>query len=112
MLLWNNRPILGVLRSLIAAFLAFGLLASDVEIALADSSLFPKQINYQAKLTDAANIALADGAYNIAFRLYTSPASATTTNIWEELHNTAGTRITITNGPSPRCSVASPRLRT
>ncbi|OGZ05555.1 MAG: hypothetical protein A2845_04190, partial [Candidatus Lloydbacteria bacterium RIFCSPHIGHO2_01_FULL_49_22] len=64
----------------------------------ADSSLFPKQINYQAKLSDAGNIAIPDGAYNVAFRLYTTPSSATTTNIWEEMHNTAGTRIAVSNG--------------
>ena len=36
-------------------------------------SNFNEQINYQGKLTDATGATVADGTYNIAFNLYTSP---------------------------------------
>src|SRR3989338_2773969 len=98
MLMWNNDTFVVKLRGLIAIFLLVGMLATDVESALAATSLFPKEINSQAKLSDATNVTVPDGTYNVAFRLYTTPVSATTTNIWEELHNTAGTRIQVTNG--------------
>ncbi|MBU1449029.1 hypothetical protein KKF45_04285, partial [Patescibacteria group bacterium] len=55
------------------------------------------QINYQGKLTDANDVAVEDEDYNITFRLYTSPTSATTTNIWEEERINAD-KVTITNG--------------
>ena len=98
MSLWNHRPIFGIARVLLACFLTFGMLVTDINLAFADTSLFPKQINYQAKLSDLANIAIPDGNYNIAFRLYVSPVSATTTNIWEEMHNTVGTRVPAASG--------------
>ena len=55
------------------------------------------QLNYQGKLTDATNLAVPDGTYNMAFRLYTTSVSATTTNIWEEVR-TGGNRVTVTKG--------------
>lgn len=41
-------------------------------------------INYQAKLTDASNIPVADGDYNLRFRLCTDNASPCSTPIWAE----------------------------
>ncbi|KKU77849.1 MAG: hypothetical protein UY04_C0050G0005, partial [Parcubacteria group bacterium GW2011_GWA2_47_7] len=76
--MWNNDTFVVKLRGLIAIFLLVGMLATDVESALAATSLFPKEINYQAKLSDATNVTVPDGTYNVAFRLYTTPVSATT----------------------------------
>ena len=58
---------------------------------------FNPQINYQGKLTDANDVAVEDEDYNITFRLYTSPTSATTTNIWEE-ERIGADKITVNNG--------------
>ena len=68
-------------------------------IDVASAASFNKQINYQGKLTNSSNAAVADGVYHMTFRLYTSPTAATTTNIWEEDRSTElGDRVTVTNG--------------
>ncbi|MFH1170763.1 MAG: tail fiber domain-containing protein [Candidatus Vogelbacteria bacterium] len=56
------------------------------------------QINYQGKLTDASNVAVADGNYIMQFRLYTSATGATTTNIWEEIRTATGDKATVASG--------------
>ncbi|HEY4490273.1 MAG TPA: hypothetical protein VJC12_03435, partial [Candidatus Paceibacterota bacterium] len=67
-----------------------------VEEALA---AFNQQINYQGKLTNSSNVAVADGTYHMMFRLYSTLTGATTSNIWEEDRSTvAGNRATVTNG--------------
>src|SRR5258708_2776112 len=77
---------------------ALGNAPSIAPEALAATSNFNKQINYQGKLTTPANVAVADGSYYMTFRLYTTLTSATTTNIWEEIHQVAGDKIQVTNG--------------
>ncbi len=55
------------------------------------------EINYQGKLTNTANIAVADGTYNMRFWLLTSPSIATTSAVWtEEL--TGGDMVQVTSG--------------
>ncbi|KKU77770.1 MAG: hypothetical protein UY04_C0052G0015, partial [Parcubacteria group bacterium GW2011_GWA2_47_7] len=65
-------------RKIISGFLILSFFVAPVQSALAATSLFPKEINYQAKLSDATNVTVPDGTYNVAFRLYTTPVSATT----------------------------------
>ena len=84
-------------RKPLAGITILGFFLAPFQTTLAATSLFPKEINYQAKLTDATGVAVADGAYNVTFRLYTTPVSATTTNIWEETH-TGANRISLTGG--------------
>jgi hypothetical protein len=55
------------------------------------------QINYQGKLTNASNVAVADGVYNMRFWLLTSPSSATTSALWTE-SLTGSDRVQVTNG--------------
>ncbi len=49
------------------------------------------QINYQGKLTDSSDVAVADGNYSIVFRLYTVASGGS--NIWSETQTVA-----VTNG--------------
>ena len=58
-------------------------------------SAFNPEINYQGKLTNASNVAVADGDYNMEFKLYT--ASSGGTAIWTETL-TLTNRVTVTNG--------------
>ncbi len=65
-------------------------------IAQAD---FNAQINYQGKLTNSSNVAVADGTYHMRFYIYNTTGGATTSNIWTEDRSTAlGDRVTVTNG--------------
>jgi len=60
---------------------------------------FNQQINYQGKLTNASNVAVADGVYHMRFWLLTSPSTATTTAVWSEDRSTAvGNRVTVRSG--------------
>ncbi len=59
---------------------------------------FNKEINYQGKLTNTSNVAVADGNYIMKFRLYTSATGATTTNIWEEIRTATGDKASVSNG--------------
>ena len=61
------------------------------------SAAFNQQINYQGKLTNASNVAVADGTYHMRFALYTVASAGS--SIWSEDRSTAtGDRITVTNG--------------
>lgn len=53
------------------------------------------QINYQGKLTDSAGDAVADGDYDIVFKLYTVASGGTA--IWTESH-TGANDVTVTDG--------------
>ncbi|MFZ2252681.1 MAG: beta-propeller fold lactonase family protein [Minisyncoccia bacterium] len=55
------------------------------------------QMNYQGKLTNASNVAVADGTYNMRFWLLTSPSIATTSAIWTE-SLTSANKVQVTNG--------------
>ncbi|MCR4286312.1 MAG: hypothetical protein NUW00_05440, partial [Candidatus Kaiserbacteria bacterium] len=55
------------------------------------------EINYQGKLTNASNVAVADGTYNMRFWLLTSPTIATTSAIWTE-SLTSTNKVQVTNG--------------
>jgi hypothetical protein len=54
-------------------------------------------INYQGKLTTPANVAVANGQYNMRFWLLTSPSIATTSAVWTETL-TGSNRVPVTNG--------------
>ncbi len=55
------------------------------------------QMNYQGKLTNAANVAVADGTYNMRFWLLTTPSIATTSAVWTE-SLTGTSKVQVTNG--------------
>ncbi|MEI6494906.1 MAG: hypothetical protein WCO03_02475, partial [bacterium] len=82
-----------VTRSLVRVSLAVVLLI------LATFSLsfaaFSHTINYQGKLTGSNNIAVADGNYNLTFRLYTTSTGGSP--VWTETLTTTNT-VNITSG--------------
>ncbi len=58
---------------------------------------FNKQLNYQAKLTNASNAAVADGSYHMFFRLYDALTGGNA--VWfEDRSQQAGDLIPVTNG--------------
>ncbi len=68
-----------------------------VKTAEAATSNFNKQVNYQGKLMTNANIAVADGVYNMRFGLYTTATGGAP--VWNEDRSAAvGDRVTISNG--------------
>ncbi len=61
------------------------------------SANFNEQINYQGKLTNSSNTAVADGLYHMKFRLYTQAVGGS--HIWEDDRSAVvGNRINVTNG--------------
>jgi hypothetical protein len=61
------------------------------------ASNFNKQINYQGKLTNTANVAVADGVYHMRFALYTTLTGGAA--IWsEDRSSAAGDRVTVSSG--------------
>jgi hypothetical protein len=62
---------------------------------LTTTAAFTKQINYQGKLTNSVGSAVANGAYDMEFKLYT--ASTGGSAIWTESRNGAN-QVTVTSG--------------
>jgi hypothetical protein len=59
---------------------------------------FNEQINFQGKLTDANNLAVPDGYYNIEFKLWTHPTSTSASYlVWTETA-TGSNKIQVSNG--------------
>lgn len=54
-----------------------------------------QQINYQGKLTDSSNVTVADGLYDVVFKLYT--VSSGGSPIWTETR-TGGNQVQVTSG--------------
>ena len=59
------------------------------------NAAFNRQINYQGKLTNSSNIAVADGLYTVEFKLYTQPTGGSA--IWTET-NSGANRVQVTGG--------------
>ena len=78
------------LTGIFVFFLILGSFLSSVTEAAVN-----QQINYQGKLTDASSVSVADGTYNIKFRLYVD--SSTTTPLWTELRESSN-RVQVTSG--------------
>jgi hypothetical protein len=55
----------------------------------------PYKINYQGRLTNSSGTAMADGSYNMTFRLYSAASGGTAT--WTEVRDTTN-RVTVTGG--------------
>ncbi|HET8575308.1 MAG TPA: hypothetical protein VFM02_04030, partial [Candidatus Paceibacterota bacterium] len=54
----------------------FGAVLFSVFLSLASASFTPT-INYQGKVTDASSTAVANGSYDVTFKLYTVPTGGT-----------------------------------
>lgn len=58
---------------------------------------FNPEINYQGKLTNNSNVAVADGQYHMRFRLYTAVTGGTLVHL-EDRSNVVGDRVSVANG--------------
>ena len=84
-----------ITRIIVTTFLLLLLGVSVLLPIFASAQQFNQQINYQGKLTDAAGLAVANGPYQMVFRLYTVSTGGAA--IWTE--TLSGTnRVTVTNG--------------
>ncbi len=67
----------------------------EVEFSSDAQAAFNAQINYQGKLTNSSNVAVADGTYNMEFKLYDALSNGNL--LWTETR-TGGNKVTVTNG--------------
>ena len=67
---------ISIITILITSVVVFGISNTFAQ------SNFNKEINYQGKLTDSSGVAVADGLYDMEFRLYTAPSGGSP--IWTE----------------------------
>ena len=74
-------------RGLVVVLLLFPFISAQ--------SAFNPEINYQGKLTNADNVAVVDGAYNIEFKLYSVSSGGLA--LWTETL-TGENKVTVTNG--------------
>ncbi|MES2985513.1 MAG: hypothetical protein V4686_00100 [Patescibacteria group bacterium] len=82
-------------KKFLKTFLILGLFLMCFTAYSVVYAAFNPQINYQGKLTDASGNPVANGTYNIEFKLYT--VSSGGSPIWTETR-TGGDKVTITNG--------------
>lgn len=80
---------------LIFAVLFSAVLAFSFPTSTAQATGINTQISYQAKLTNLSNVAVADGQYNIEFKLYNVSTGGAA--LWTETR-TGGNKVQITNG--------------
>ena len=64
-------------------------------IAKANAASFNPEINYQGKLANNLNVTVADGTYNMEFKLYTLPSGGSP--LWTETL-TGANKVQVTNG--------------
>ncbi len=81
-----------ILTLLITGSIFFTIFGANFNIA---NAAINQQINYQGKLTNASNVAVADGLYNMTFKLYTVSTGGAA--IWTE-SDTAANKVQVTSG--------------
>lgn len=85
-----------VARSLAIAIVSFVTFASfAIGFAFMADAAINREINYQGKLTDTSNVSVADGTYNMEFKLYT--VSSGGSPVWTETR-TSGDKVQVTSG--------------
>lgn len=86
-----------IYKKITLGFLAIMMIVSGIFVSVPETqAAINRQINYQGKLTNSSNIAVANGLYNMEFKLYTTYTGGAA--IWTETLNTAATRVQVTNG--------------
>ncbi|HVS79445.1 MAG TPA: hypothetical protein VHF05_00525, partial [Candidatus Paceibacterota bacterium] len=68
---------------------------SLIPVPVAEAATFNTQINYQGKLADSSNVAVADGTYQMSFSLYTAATGGSP--IWTESWSGAN-KVQVTSG--------------
>ncbi len=71
-----------IYMSLAGIFVAVAVIVASLAAASQARAAVNKQINYQGKLTGTTNMAVADGSYNMRFRIYTTLSGGSP--IWTE----------------------------
>lgn len=72
-----------------------GTVVSTFNYERSAQAAYNAEINYQGKLTNGSNVAVADGTYNMEFKLYDAVSSGTL--LWTETR-TGGSKVQVTNG--------------
>ena len=80
-----------VIATVSAALACFELAGSMVHAA----TTVPTTLNFQGRLTDTTGSPVADGLYNMQFRLFTVDTGGS--SVWDETRETT-TRVQVTNG--------------
>ncbi|MFZ1458695.1 MAG: hypothetical protein WAT17_02350, partial [Candidatus Saccharimonadales bacterium] len=86
-----SRQLIPVAATLLLAFFAYLSLSPS-------ASATPTTMNFQGRLLDATGVPVADGLYNMQFKLY--DASTGGTQLWTETreNSTPDYRVQVTNG--------------
>ncbi len=79
----------------VSIFLTIAVILMTAGFAFSSFASFNPQINYQGKLTNSGDVVVADGNYNIEFKLYTVASGGTA--IWTETR-TLTNRVPLANG--------------
>jgi hypothetical protein len=87
-LLFEQRLWIGLFLTVISTVLFFVPQTSAIQTV-------PYKMNYQGRLTNARGTALADGLYNMKFRIYDTASGGTLQ--WSEVRE-VGSRVQVTNG--------------
>ena len=85
-----------IYKKIIISILTIAFIVGNVFIYISKTNAaFNRQINYQGKLTNSSNVAVADGLYTVEFKLYTQATGGAA--IWTET-NSGANRVQVTNG--------------
>lgn len=82
-------------RYVVMALLCFGLISTLLSLPAQAADTLPHTMNFQGRLTDTSGQPVADGLYNMTFRLYDSATGGTMK--WSEARQT-GSRVQVTGG--------------
>ncbi|MEK7228002.1 MAG: hypothetical protein AAB681_01445, partial [Patescibacteria group bacterium] len=92
------------MRKFLFAFFTLTLFFTSFFSIPSAQAVFNKQINYQGKLTNSSGVAVANGDYNMEFKLMTvstggdtTQGSCTTSCVWIETR-TSTNKVTVTSG--------------
>ncbi len=88
-------PTVRIAFALIGLLVVLATVASTFNYERSAIAAYNAEINYQGKLTNGSNVAVADGDYNMEFKLYDAVSGGSL--LWTETR-TAGDKVTVTNG--------------
>ena len=85
-----------IYKKITIALLTIIFVVSNVFVFVSKTNAaFNHQINYQGKLTNSSNVAVADGLYDMVFSLYAQQTGGTA--IWTE-NDTSANQVKVTSG--------------
>lgn len=93
---WNGMQIR--FASLVIAGLLAGLFALTMSHTAEAATTLPTKMNFQGRITNSSGAALANGTYNMRFRIFDQQAPGGTQQWTEDRLVSAGQGVTVTNG--------------